>query len=170
EVEVEAQFQGIRGYARNAIARADRDRSVLVGGRVVRARRREWRAEPGVDVAVTNTRRELAEAPACRELDALTTRLPDILEEAGIERALASGDELDIFVEIGAIEGSRPWAHRSERAAGAELDGPGYDLLERRIAEEYIGQLARCGGVGAGQLHRRRRAHAFVVCGVGGEG
>src|SRR2546425_5779357 len=108
EVEVEAQFQGIRGCARNAIARADRDRSVLVGGRVVRACGREWRAEPGVDVAVTNTRRELAEAPACRQLDALTTRLPDILEEAGIERALAGGDELDVVVEIGAIEGSRP--------------------------------------------------------------
>ena len=55
-------------------------------------------------------------------------------------------------------------------AADAGLDGPGDDLVERRIAGHRVRQLARQVGIGAAELDGRRRAAALAVAGVDVDG
>ena len=95
--------------------------------------------------------------------------LAHILEKAGIDRTAATGDELDIIIEIGAIQRGTPMGNATRAATGTYLDGLGDDLFQRRVGKKKVGQLARRRRVGASKLDRRRRAHALVVACVSGE-
>ena len=54
---------------------------------------------------VARSQVQRAVAPACRQLEPLTARTPDILEVAGVDGAAAGADELDVVRKIGAENG-----------------------------------------------------------------
>ena len=68
--------------------------------------------------------------------------------------------------QLPAVKDARIPRHRRAVAADAGLHRARDDLIERRIASQRVGQLARLSRVGAAQLDRRRRAAAFAVSGV----
>ncbi len=164
---VDAQPQRLPGNGRDARARGDGDVAVLVGRRVVGAVLGE-----SVDVgrgyeAVACDELDRSHRPAQHQLDALAPGAADVAEVAGVDR-VAGADELDIVVGQRAIRGGAPAPARL-LAARTDLHGARQHLLQRRIGQEAVRQLAGRQRVGAGELDGRRRAHAFVVARITGE-
>ena len=168
-IVVEAEFQVVARDARNRIAGRNRDRTGCIGLRIDRTVFNERALIGRRDVAVAGGCRERAELRGAGKFEPLAAGVADVLEEAGVGPRTLAADELDVVAQLGPIGRRTPGRGRTDLATRAELDGARYHFLERRIGQKIVRQLARRVRIGAGQLDRRRRTHAFVIRRVRGQ-
>jgi hypothetical protein len=120
--------------------------------------------EPRIAAAETAT-------PEQARLDSLPARVADVGEVAAVGDG-ARADEQDVVV-VGGAEARHDVVQRRAgpfpAPAHAQLERSRDDWRQRRIGDEAVGQPARIGLAGTGQLQRRRHTHRFAVTGVGAD-
>ena len=131
---------------------------IIAEQRVIRAVDDERIAVGGVHQAVVELPAERPGVPRDLQLDAAPARVADILEETHIGQCAAGGLEQDV-VPVDALVGvDLPGEAPGEAATHTDFAAARHHVLQRRIGQEGVGQVARRVFVGTGQLHRRGRA------------
>ena len=166
-LHIDPRAQAVRRNAGDGVPRRDGDFAVLRHRMVLRAHL-EGRLEGGLDVTVVEEPVEAAAIAGEGQVETLAPGLGDVLEVAA-RQAHPGADEDDV-VAVGRPVGARAPVERGEAAqpfarhaaAQAGLEGARRHLLQRRVGDEGVGQVARVVRVGAGQFRRRRRAAALA--------
>src|SRR5690606_9223071 len=127
---------------------------------------REGVLERCIDQAVVERPTETLELLRDAKLDAHAAGVADIVEEADVRLCSTGGLEQNV-VAIECVEGADVPAHSILRAtAQAELCCACDHLVERRIGQERVRQVARRVGARACKLDGCRRARRFADVGV----
>ena len=119
----------------------------------------------GFEEGVFDARVQVVQMRKGRSFNALAAGFAEVLEVA--EAGLLRCDEEQIVVVDGVEVASGPAVAAVRIAADAELVGAGDNLLERRIADERVGQRAGKVGIGATKLGGCWGAARFTVIKVG---
>src|SRR6185312_10031592 len=168
----EMVFAGQREHlaldARDAITGTHDDHAVAVGAGIVAALFFEGRTVGRIDEAVVDLPFEPADLPAHTDVHALAHGPRHVREIT--PRACAGKDREDVVAGPAVIGRDVP-VHPpiGKGAAQSATERVRDHRLQWRIAGEVVRQGAGRAGIGAFQLDRCRRAHAFVIVDVGAE-
>lgn len=130
---------------------------------MIRAVDDEGILEGRVDEAVLEEPAQTCETLRKTELDAGTAGIADIVEEADVRLRTAGGLKQDVVVVDGTECAEMPAQCAAGRSAYTQFHASRDDLVQRRISEERIGQIARCLFAGAGEFDRGRRTSRLGI-------
>ncbi len=140
---------------------------IRIGGWIVRRRKRYWRQERCLDVGIAGVNVPTIRGIGGADVDAFAQRITGVGEKPE-GRIDWTWNTVDIVIILGVIAGDAP-VEPARRPSPVDyvaafetgFDGPGDNLLQRRVGGEEIIDDARRLRARATDFKRRRRAIGF---------